>query len=150
MNIELQNYLKIKFPLLYPSNFYFECEDGWFRIILWLSRFLQDYIDGQNSTAEKYPDKYKSVGQIVVLQIKEKFGTLRIYVDGGNEYTSAVINFAEYMSGFICETSGEFKNVGFNKKGWIKTSKFEFAKDSNDFTYVDDEELRKILDTLNL
>ena len=40
MKDELQSYLKKKFPQLYPANFSFECGDGWFRIILWLSRYL--------------------------------------------------------------------------------------------------------------
>ena len=58
MRIELENYLKKKFPNLYTdcgeqqpfTQFGFECDDGWFRLILWLSRYLQDYIDQQNKT----------------------------------------------------------------------------------------------------
>jgi hypothetical protein len=152
MNKELQSYLINKFPKLYTegrentpfSLFQFECDDGWFRIILWLSRYLQSYIDQQNEYSAKYPDRYLPVKQIKVVQVKEKFGTLRYYVDGGNENTQNVISFVEYISGYICETTGKTEDVGFNKKGWIKTHHNSLAK-SKDFNYVDDEQLRQII-----
>ena len=152
MTPELQTYLKSKFPKLYTECgrdnpfelFGFECQDGWFRPILWLSRYLQSYIDQQNHTSEKYPEQYLPVKQIKVVQVKEKFGTLRFYVEGGNQHTHAVISFAEYMSGFICETTGQTENVGYNKKGWIKTHHKSLAN-GKDFYVVDDTELQQIL-----
>jgi hypothetical protein len=152
MKLELDTYLKIKFPKLYTecggdepfALFGFECQDGWFRPILWLSRYLQSYIDQQNKSAEKYPDDYLPVVQIKVVQVKEKFGTLRFYVEGGNQHTQAVITFVEYMSGFICETTGQTENVGYNKSGWIKTHHKSLAK-GKDFYGVDDTELQQIL-----
>ena len=152
MTPELQTYLKSKFPKLYAECgqdnsfelFGFECQDGWFRPILWLSRYLQSYIDQQNNSAEKYPDQYLSVKQIKVMQVKEKFGTLRFYADGGNQHTQGVISFVEYMSGFICETTGQTENVGYNKNGWVKTQHKSLAK-GQDFYAVDDTELQQIL-----
>lgn len=153
MSPELDAYLKKKFPKLYTQSddsqnpftlFGFECNDGWFRIILWLSKYLQSYIDQQNKWAEKYPDQYLPVKQIKVVQVKEKFGTLRFYTDGGNEHTNTVISFVEYLSGFICETTGKTDDVGYNKKGWIKVHHNSLAK-SKDFHYIDDEELREII-----
>lgn len=153
MNPELDAYLKKKFPKLYTESgdaqnpftlFGFECNDGWFRIILWLSKYLQSYIDQQNKWAEKYPDQYLPVKQIKVVQVKEKFGTLRFYTDGGNEHTSTVIRFVEYISGFICETTGKTDDVGYNKKGWIKVHHNSLAK-GKDFYYIDDVELREII-----
>jgi hypothetical protein len=152
MSPQLQSYLIKKFPKLYTevdSNrpfalYQFECDDGWFRLILWLSRYLQQYIDQQNSMAEKFPDTYQKVEQIKVVQCKEKFGTLRFYTDGGDEQTRASIQFAEYISGFICESSGKVEDIGYNRKGWIKTHHVSLAK-GTDFKYIDDEELRKIL-----
>jgi hypothetical protein len=153
MTKELQCYLTKKFPKLYsdcvekhpPTSIEFECDDGWFRIILWLSRYLQDYIDKQNEWSKKYPDQYKPVEQIKVLQVKEKFATLRFYTSGGNEHTDSIISFAEYISGFVCEMSGKTSDVGYNTKGWIKTIHSELSKNASDFTYVDDQELRDIL-----
>jgi hypothetical protein len=157
MKPEYESYLLKKFPKLYTGVdinnkdakhpfelFGFECGDGWFRLILWLSRYLQDYIDKQNSWAEKYPDTHQKVDQVVVAQVKEKFGTLRFYTDGGNERTQSVISFAEYLSGYICETTGHTDDVGYNKKGWIKTHHKSLAK-GKDFTFVDDKELRQLL-----
>jgi len=152
MKTELESYLKKKFPKLYtdvgeqePFTLYaFECEDGWFRIILWLSRYLQSYIDQQNKYAIKYPDQYKPVEQIKVVQVKEKFGTLRYYTRGGNEHTNTVITFVEFISGYICETTGKTDEVGYNKTGWIKVHHSGLAK-SKDFHYIDDKELREII-----
>ncbi len=61
MKDELQSYLKKKFPQLYPSQFSFECGDGWFRIILWLSRYLDMYVVQQNEYSQKYPQQYQPV-----------------------------------------------------------------------------------------
>lgn len=150
MNKNLEKYLIKKFPKLYKdcgenepfTLFGFECNDGWFRIILWLSRYLQDYIDNQNKWSEKYPDKYLPVKQIKVVQVKEKFATLRFYTTGGNERTEAIISFAEYMSGFICESTGKTDNIGVNKKGWLKTQHIDNTKNPKYYNFVDDEELR--------
>ena len=158
MHIELQNYLTKKFPKLYTevgaeypfSHYYFECEDGWFRLILWLSRYLQNYIDMQNEFAKRNPEKYLPVTQIKVLQVKEKFGTLAFYTHEGNQHTQAVIQFACFMSGNMCEFTGQLSDVGFNKKGWVKTHNRALCKNENDFHFVEDEELREILSKLKL
>ena len=156
MNIKLQNYLKNKFPKLYTecgeqTTFTlvgFECDDGWFRLIYWLSRYLQEYIDQQNEYAQKYPEHYLPVKQIKVLQVKEKFATLRFYVNGGNERTEAIISFAEYLSGLICEFTGKTDNVVVNKKGWHKTQCLDILEKNvnmDNYFFVDDEELRNLL-----
>jgi len=152
MRSDLQNYLIKKFPKLYTecgehpfTQFGFECDDGWFRLILWLSRYLQDYIDQQNKWSEKYPDKYLPVKQIKVVQVKEKFATLRFYVDGGNERTQAIISFVEYISGYICERSGKTDDIVVNTNGWNKTQHISLIKKNDIFNYVDDLELRSIL-----
>ena len=157
MTSELEQYLINKFPKLYdtkensPFKLYgIECSDGWFKIILWLSRYLDQYTEQQNKAAEKYPNHYQPVNQIKVRQIKEKFGTLKFSVDGGNQHTEAVIGFAEYISGYICEFSGKTNDIGYNRTGLIKTRHISYGKDLSDFNYVDDKELRNILNNLNL
>jgi len=154
MKKELEDYLYKNYPKLYTecgeeqpfALFGFECNDGWFRLILWLSTYIQDYIDQHNRWAEKYPDQYKPIPQVKVAQVKEKFGTLRYYYSGGDDKIGAVVQFAEYLSSNICETTGKTDNVGRNTKGWIKTHHKDLSK-SKDFIPVDDEELKKILDT---
>jgi len=54
-----------------------------------------------------------------VLQVKEKFGTLRFYVYGANEAARELIAEAEEASAKICEVCGE---PGFIRGGrWMKT-----------------------------
>jgi hypothetical protein len=52
-------------------------------------------------------------------QIKEKFGTLRMYYSGGDETTSAIVTFAENMSAVTCEVCGDKGQVYGG--GWIST-----------------------------
>lgn len=49
---------------------------------------------------------YPEVEQVQVTQVKEKFGTLRFYYSGGDEYISGAVVMAEAMSGTTCETCG--------------------------------------------
>ena len=147
MKIELQRYLKKKFPELYPQEFSFECNDGWFRLLLWLSRYLQMYITQQNEMAKSNPQNYLPVKPIVARQIKQKFGTLRFYSDGGNQHTETVIDYTTFISGYICEQTGNTIDVGYNHTGSVEVLHKDLAKNKNDFNFVDDEELRTILKT---
>jgi len=57
--------------------------------------------------------------QFVAVQIKEKFGTLRLYHDGGDDYCRGVVEMAEVMSGCTCEICGSpGRTAG---AGWIRT-----------------------------
>jgi hypothetical protein len=57
--------------------------------------------------------------QVTLDQVKEKFGTLRFYYTGGDEYISGMVAMAESMSGVICESCG---NPGERKGGgWVRT-----------------------------
>jgi NADH pyrophosphatase NudC (nudix superfamily) len=52
-------------------------------------------------------------------QVKEKYGGLRLYFSGGDEYAEGLVSMAEAMSYKICEVCG---NAGKpNKGGWIST-----------------------------
>jgi len=89
----------------------FECGNGWFDLIDQLCSDIQNYID-QNPS--------RKVPQVVAEQVKEKFGTLRFYVQGGDQLTTGMIWFAEGMSARICETCGQpGKRRG---RGWIYTA----------------------------
>lgn len=53
------------------------------------------------------------------VQIKQKFGTLRMYYDGGNETVKSVVSMAEDLSSTTCESCG---NVGkLYRIGWHRT-----------------------------
>jgi hypothetical protein len=67
-------------------------------------------------------DKYKldPIPKVVIGQIKEKYGTLRFYYDGGDEFIQGMVSFAESLSSNLCEETGEAG--GLCKKGsWYKT-----------------------------
>jgi hypothetical protein len=56
---------------------------------------------------------------IEIQQIKEKFGGLRFYYQGGDEYISGLETMAEIWAGRTCETCGE---KGERRGGgWIRT-----------------------------
>jgi len=59
-----------------------------------------------------------AIEQVVATQIKEKFGALRFYYTGGNDYIDGVVSMAESMSTSTCEGCG---NPGtLNRDGWIR------------------------------
>jgi hypothetical protein len=59
------------------------------------------------------------IPQVTLDQVKEKFGTLRFYYSGGDDYISGMVTMAESMSGVICEDCG---NPGERKGGgWVRT-----------------------------
>lgn len=66
-----------------------------------------------------YRTPTKAVPQVVAEQVKEKFGGLRFYYRGGDDYISGLSAMAESMSYITCEDCG---NPGKpNKIGWIRT-----------------------------
>jgi hypothetical protein len=101
------------------SLFIFECGDGWYNIIDQLCANIQSHIDWEESRGI-------AISQVVAEQVKEKFGTLRFYVRGGDEYIDALINMAESMSGVTCEACGKPGTTG--GKGWISTMCEEHRK----------------------
>jgi len=89
----------------------FECGDGWFNILDQLFKIIQQHIDLKAKAG-------KEVTQVVAVQVKEKFGGLRFYYDGGDEKIFGMVRMAEAMSYKTCETCGnpgELKN-----EGWMK------------------------------
>ncbi len=67
------------------------------------------------------------IEQVVALQVKEKFGGLRFYVHGGNEYILGMIRMTERLSMATCEVCG---NPGLRRSGnWISTLCDEHAKE---------------------
>jgi hypothetical protein len=90
----------------------FECGDGWFTLLDQLMGNIQHHIDWKNRTEELVP-------QVTLDQVKEKFGTLRFYYTGGDDYIRGLVSMAESMSGVTCEECG---NPGERQGGgWIRT-----------------------------
>jgi hypothetical protein len=157
MKKELQDYLYKKYPKLFiqkdlPMTKTCMCwgicfEKGWFRLLDILCGQIQHIIDNHNDGFDKGYDYYLNKGkiqQVEFLQLKEKFGGLRAYYNGGNDEIAGMIRLAEEMSYHICEYCGTMDNIGCTS-GWIKTIcrdcfiKSEKEKDPNfDEINIDD------------
>lgn len=99
---------------------YIECSDGWGWILEELHEKLL-FLD------RKY----------TILQVKEKFGTLRFYLgEGGKTKNVAVllmhdaIRYAEDMSAHTCELCGNCSLVGYSERGieYDKTVGLKFSE----------------------
>jgi hypothetical protein len=90
------------------GNVCIECGPGWYGLIDKLCIDIQKHIDD---------GKFE---QIYASQVKEKFGSLRFYIEYGDDYIFDLIEEAEDISYTICEHCGSTKNVK-QTKGWIKT-----------------------------
>lgn len=85
-------------------------------------KFSPEYIErNKQQLLNKEPSPVKEIYQVVAVQVKEKFGGLRFYVDGASSEIYAMISFAENMSYHICEQCGTTTNVTTGGKGWIST-----------------------------
>ena len=100
--------------------------EGWWPIIEALCMQIDSYTKWKNNTREallkdnpynhKIPDQ---VPQVVVAQIKEKFGGLRFYYEGGDDHISGMVRMAESWAARSCEECG--KPGKSRSGGWIRT-----------------------------
>lgn len=140
MREELDNLLCEKYPKIFkdrnaPMNetamcWGFSHGDGWYNIIDNLCACIQNHIDWAEASREREINKGKETGepghprtphveQVVAIQVKEKFGTLRFYYSGGDDAIDGMVRMAEAMSSVTCEECG---NPGKSRSGgWIHT-----------------------------
>jgi hypothetical protein len=101
------------FPKMF-SNPYggFAVGQGWWPILEKLCNNIQSHTDWREKQGKDCP-------QVVVEQIKEKFGGLRFYYQGGDEYIHGMVTMAESIADITCESCG---NPGKRRGGgWIHT-----------------------------
>jgi len=112
MNQELETKLRKRWPNLLNDQTSIECGDGWYDLIDLACRAINSEI----TSRENYEQvKYN----IIVAQIKEKFGGLRFYYEGGDDTVRGMVRMAESWAGHSCETCGAPGTSG--GRGWIKT-----------------------------
>lgn len=131
MNQELQDKLYQKYPNLFSNKdtdimsscmaWGIECNNGWYEILsslCWMIKQHEDNIIWRTEYRRKQDIEYKSEYFPVKFdQIKEKYGGLRVYFSGGDEYIEGLVSMAEAISYKVCEVCG---NKGeSNKSGWI-------------------------------
>jgi hypothetical protein len=97
----------------------FECGDGWYQILDSLCAQIQHYTDWNNSNHAKGYKQYKQVTQVVASQVKEKFGGLRFYYNGGDDHISGMVRMAESWAAHTCEECGALGTMRHG--GWIRT-----------------------------
>jgi hypothetical protein len=133
MNDELQNKLYEKYPQLFvnkdktpmqsPMCFGIETGEGWYEILsslCWMIKQYEDSIVWQTEWNQKTNPEYKSdYFPVKFDQIKEKFGGLRVYFSGGDQYIEGLVSMAEAMSYKVCDVCGNKGEA--NKQGWIST-----------------------------
>jgi hypothetical protein len=122
MKEELDEALCEKYPLIFADRnksmmescmcWGFEHGDGWYPIIDSLCANIQNHIDWQTKQGKPVP-------QVVAQQVKEKFGTLRFYYNGGDDVVDGMVRMAESWSAVACEECGA--PGAQNSRGWIKT-----------------------------
>jgi hypothetical protein len=100
----------------------FDCGDGWFEMLYELSEKLQPLVQEINN---KYED-----WKFAVVQVKEKFGTLRYYTNGSTDEIDDLVWFYEELSGHVCDVCG--KPGKLRGKGWYYTSCDEHAKERDE------------------
>lgn len=120
MKAELQEKLFQKYPALFrqkdlllkesamPRGIEIE-GDGWYWLLDKLCECIQSYID------------HNRLKQIEFIQVKEKLGKLVIYTNYDNEQISGMIEFAWYLSRYICEHCGSENASQTRRDGRIIT-----------------------------
>lgn len=107
----------------------FAIGEGWYPIIEVLISHIDHYTKSKRNKRaydlrkireENIPLKVTpKMNWIKVEQIKEKFGGLRFYYQGGDEYISGLVSMAESWASRSCETCGD---IGKRRSGgWIRT-----------------------------
>jgi len=74
------------------------------------------------------------VSPVTIDQIKEKFGELRFYYDGGDTKVVGMVSFAEFLSATICQNTGNRGSL-CKRGSWYSTLSPEEAE-KNNFTQV--------------
>ena len=136
MDQELENKLYEKYPQFFSNKdkgiqascmaWGCECGNGWFDIISSLCWMIKQHEDNKQwrkkYLEENDPEKLKQEPEYFPVkfdQVKEKYGTLRVYFSGGDEYVEGLVSMAEAVSAKTCEVCG---NKGkSNRGGWITT-----------------------------
>ena len=163
MTPELEQHIREKYPLIFSGRCEMSINDGWFDIIDMLCANIQNRIDNivmqrghaiewnkdVNDPEYDWSDKSsfikreeravpELVEQVVAKQIKEKFGTLRFYYGGGDEYIRGLDSMAASMSSVTCEVCGNpGKSRSTEKQRWVLVLCDKHAEEQG---YIEDED----------
>ena len=94
--------LKRKFPALLDNIQRIDCGNGWYLLVETLCCAIQDHCTRLGKKG-------------MIRQIKEKLGSLRVYVDIQDEAIEAYKEIAERLSQLTCEECGSQIEIGRTK-----------------------------------
>lgn len=108
-----------RFPKMFANKYGgFAVGKGWYPILEALCANIQSHIDWKQEQKEKY-NRGEGCTQVAVMQIKEKFGGLRFYYEGGDDEIGGMVRMAEAWAGVACEECG---GIGKRRSGgWVRT-----------------------------
>tara|TARA_R110000824_G_scaffold89748_4_gene219784 strand:+ start:2091 stop:2492 length:402 start_codon:yes stop_codon:yes gene_type:complete len=109
MTPELQNSLYERYPKIFRQKDMSIQEtcmcwgictgDGWYDIINMLCNAIQHRIESKSNS--ELP-----IQSVEATQVKEKWGSLRFYYEGGDEYIEGLVSMAELLSSVTCLSCG--------------------------------------------
>jgi len=115
-----------KTPMQSCMSFGIECNFGWYEIISSVCWMIQQHEDNKRWRKEylekNEPERLASEPEYFPVkfdQVKEKYGGLRLYFSGGDDYVEGLVSMAEAFSYKVCEVCGNKGKA--NKGGWITT-----------------------------
>ena len=162
MSPELDQHIREKYPKIFSQRCEMSIGDGWYDIIDMLCSNIQHHIDNvadRRKWAIKWNDEVNDpnydwsdkasfikreerevpelVEQVVATQIKEKFGTLRFYYNGGDQYIRGLEAMAESMTSRTCEDCGSPGVArSTEKRRWVRVLCDKHAYEQG---YIEDE-----------
>jgi len=162
MTPELDQHIREKYPKIFSQRCEMSIGDGWYDIIDMLCANIQNHIDNVANQRKFAVDWNKDVNdpdydwsdkasfikreerevpelveQVVATQIKEKFGTLRFYYSGGDQYIRGLESMAESMTSRICEDCGSPGVArSTEKRRWVRVLCDKHAAEQG---YIEDE-----------
>ena len=102
--------MKEKHPKLLRNQSSWDCGKGWHPL-------LEDLFETLDGIIEYLPMEIK--GEMYIVQIKEKFGALVVYMNQETPAITGAISLAENISYRLCEECG--KPGTQRMTGWVKT-----------------------------
>jgi hypothetical protein len=138
---EFDSHLRDTYTDIVAENCEISVQDGWFDIIDILLKSIERHISFNQNQIKHAKDWNSQVNdpefawdlvvsrtertvpeeipQVSVYTIKEKFGIMRVYHMGGDDYINGLVSMAESMTSRVCEVCGEPGELRHEK--WIKT-----------------------------
>lgn len=124
---EFANRMEAKYPEMFAHPYGgFAIGTGWWPIVESLCGQIDSYTKWRNNTRQALlkdnPHNLsipEEVPQVIVEQIKEKFGGLRFYYQGGDDFIRGLETMAEVWANHTCEECG--KPGTRRSGGWVQT-----------------------------